>query len=66
MIAMVIYYRYFHSKGPIPWKYAEADIELNNKVVSNSSGSNANKPSALCHVRSFKTLNKDKTTDNSR
>ncbi|CAH2042306.1 unnamed protein product, partial [Iphiclides podalirius] len=65
MIAMVLYYRYFHSKGPIPWKYAEADIELNNKV-SHSSGNNANKATSLSHVRSFKTLNKNKTAETSR
>ncbi|CAK1584613.1 unnamed protein product [Parnassius mnemosyne] len=63
MIAMVLYYRYFHSKGPITWKYAEADIELNNKVVSNSSGINTNKTNSLNHVRSFKSQNKEKTTE---
>ncbi|KPJ03953.1 hypothetical protein RR46_07712 [Papilio xuthus] len=61
MFAMILYYRYFHSKGPIPWKYAEPDIELNNKV--SQTGNIHSKPSSLCHVRSFKSANKDKTTD---
>ncbi|CAH2243014.1 jg10584 [Pararge aegeria aegeria] len=57
MIAMILYYRYFHSKGPIPWKNAQDDVELNNKVVPQIYDKN-NKSNGLNHVRSFKSSNK--------
>ncbi|XP_068620089.1 uncharacterized protein [Battus philenor] len=62
MFAMVLYYRYFHSKGPIPWKYAMTDIELNNKIVVQAPN-NSNICSTLCHVRSFKSLTSDKPNE---
>lgn len=58
---MITYYRYFHSKGPIPWKYVHEDIELNNKVIQNSP--NNQKTSGIKHVRSFKSTKKDETPD---
>lgn len=57
MIAMILYYRFFHSKGPIPWKNQHDDVELNNKVVPQNSDKN-NKSNGLNHVRSFKSSNK--------
>ncbi|XP_073953704.1 uncharacterized protein isoform X2 [Choristoneura fumiferana] len=53
MFAMILYYRYFHSKGPIPWKNGSNDIELNNKISTtriNNIGLN--------YVRSFKSSQK--------
>lgn len=62
MLAMILYYRFFHSKGPIPWKNPQDDVELNNKVPTGNAEKN-NKNNALNHVRSFKTSNKaDETT----
>lgn len=57
MLAMILYYRFFHAKGPIPWKSPQDDVELNNKVPTCNSDKN-NKSNGLNHVRSFKTSNK--------
>lgn len=55
---MILYYRYFHSKGPIPWKNESNDIELNNKIstirINNKS---------LNYVRSFKSSQKTEVKD---
>lgn len=49
---MILYYRWFHEKGPIVWKNVQDNIELNNKVTLKN---NENKGiSGLSHVRSFK------------
>lgn len=61
--AMILYYRYFHSTGPILWKNAPDDIELNNKVPKNESDSK--KDHGLNHVRSFKSSRKNEVVDNS-
>lgn len=58
---MILYYRFFHSKGPIPWKNQDG-VELNNKVVANNSENKNNKQNGLNHVRSFKSANKDNDT----
>ncbi|XP_047525259.1 uncharacterized protein LOC125063066 [Pieris napi] len=54
--AMVIYYRYYHSKGPIPWRYIHEDVELNNKVINDTKNSNEIK-GGLNNLRSFKNSN---------
>lgn len=33
---MILYYRYFHSKGPIEWKSTQENVELNNKAAKDS------------------------------
>lgn len=53
ILAMIIYYRFFHSKGPIPWK-AHEDIELNNKV--NVHFDSLTKAHEVKNMRSFKTV----------
>ncbi|KAJ2948549.1 hypothetical protein O0L34_g7804 [Tuta absoluta] len=58
MCAMLVYYRYFHSKGPITWKTAHDDVELNNKVALSKSDHDS-KNAALKHVRSFKSAHKE-------
>lgn len=65
MSAMILYYRYFHSKGPIPWKYAQEDIELNNKVPPKISQTHCDKGKGINHVRSFKSSQKSQI-DNSK
>lgn len=55
MLAMIFYYRFFHSKGPITWKNSQDDVELNNKATPHT---NKNKSNGLNHIRSFKTSNK--------
>lgn len=60
---MILYYRYFHSTGPILWKTAPDDIELNNKV--SIQGSNNKKDHGLNHVRSFKSSRKHEATESS-
>lgn len=57
---MILYYRYFHSKGPIPWKFAHEDVELNNKITPTDSHANNKKSSGLKYVRSFKSAQKEK------
>lgn len=54
---MMLYYRFFHSKGPIPWKNSQDDVELNNKTVTQSNDTKNNKIKGLNNVRSFKTYN---------
>lgn len=52
MCGMILYYRWFHEKGPIIWRKVQEDIELNNKVPIKK---NENKDSSgSCHARSFK------------
>ncbi|XP_026320716.1 uncharacterized protein LOC113230832 isoform X2 [Hyposmocoma kahamanoa] len=58
--SMILYYRYFHSKGPIPWKFAHVDVELNNKITSTNSHANNQNNSGLKYVRSFKSAQKEK------
>lgn len=53
MAAMILYYRFFHSTGPILWKHSDNDIELNNKSAAENAANKQNKTS-LKHVRSFK------------
>ncbi|XP_049877321.1 uncharacterized protein LOC126374663 [Pectinophora gossypiella] len=60
MCSMLLYYRYFHSKGPIPWKADHEDVELNNKVTEKIS---QNKNNGLKHVRSFKSTHKDEVVE---
>lgn len=57
---MILYYRYFHSKGPIPWKFAHEDVELNNKITPTDSHANNPNSSGLKYVRSFKSAQKEK------
>uniref|UniRef100_A0A2A4K696 XK-related protein n=1 Tax=Heliothis virescens TaxID=7102 RepID=A0A2A4K696_HELVI len=59
ILSMILYYRYFHSTGPISWK--TDDIELNNKVVVQES--NNKKGGSLNHVRSFKSAKKNEETE---
>lgn len=61
---MVLYYRYFHYTGPISWKNAVDDIELNNKVTAQESN-NKREGTGLNHVRSFKSSSKNEKSDNS-
>ncbi|XP_047536490.1 uncharacterized protein LOC125070600 [Vanessa atalanta] len=65
MITMILYYRFFHSKGPIPWKNAQDDVELNNKVVTSNCESKNNKHNGLNHVRSFKSAKVNETRGDS-
>ncbi|XP_075981703.1 uncharacterized protein LOC142980246 [Anticarsia gemmatalis] len=59
--SMILYYRYFHSTGPILWKSAPDDIELNNKVsIQQSNNKNQH---GLNHVRSFKSARKNEAAD---
>lgn len=58
---MILYYRYFHSTGPISWK--NDDIELNNKVDIQESNNKREQGSSLNHVRSFKSSRKEEETD---
>lgn len=60
---MIIYYRYFHSKGPIAWKYGHEDIELNNKISKPQSDVKFRKDGSMSHVRSFKSTAKQETDD---
>lgn len=53
---MVIYYRYYHLKGPIPWRYIHEDVELNNKGINDNKESNEKKV-GLNNLRSFKNSN---------
>lgn len=53
---MVIYYRYYHSKGPIQWRYVHEDVELNNKFKCETKNSNERNCS-LNNMRSFKNSN---------
>ncbi|XP_063385917.1 uncharacterized protein LOC134671964 [Cydia fagiglandana] len=62
MCAMIFYYRYFHSKGPIPWKNDSNDIELNNKVTT-AMENKRNNNKGLNYVRSFKSSQKIKVTE---
>ncbi|XP_026742115.1 uncharacterized protein LOC113504148 [Trichoplusia ni] len=62
--SMVLYYRYFHYTGPISWKNAVDDIELNNKVTAQESN-NKREGTGLNHVRSFKSSSKNEKSDNS-
>lgn len=62
MCSMLLYYRWFHARGPIVWKNVEKDIELNNKIMRENQ-ENVPKGSSLTHVRSFKSLQKDKPLD---
>ncbi|OWR53003.1 putative XK-related protein 6 [Danaus plexippus plexippus] len=57
IVAMMLYYRFFHSKGPIPWKNSQDDVELNNKTATQSNDTKNNKIKGLNNVRSFKTYN---------
>lgn len=57
---MILYYRYFHSKGPIPWKFAQEDVELNNKITHTNSHANNQNNSGLKYVRSFKSAQREK------
>lgn len=59
--AMILYYRYFHSTGPILWKNATDDIELNNKMPIQES--NQKKGHCLNYVRSFKSSRKNEADD---
>ncbi|PZC83789.1 hypothetical protein B5X24_HaOG206946 [Helicoverpa armigera] len=59
ILSMILYYRYFHSTGPISWK--SDDIELNNKVDMQES--NNKKGGSLNHVRSFKSAKKNEETE---
>ncbi|VVC94039.1 unnamed protein product [Leptidea sinapis] len=61
IITMILYYRYFHPKGPIPWKYFHEDIDLNNDVQGNSNCKKAAEmENNLRNLRTFKTVDKDK------
>lgn len=62
---MLFYYRWFHAKGPILWKNIDSDIELNNKVQRNPQVNPGDKSTGLTHVRSFKSLQKDKSITHS-
>ncbi|KAG7301400.1 hypothetical protein JYU34_014345 [Plutella xylostella] len=66
MCGMILYYRWFHEKGPIMWKNVEGDIELNNKSTHPKNNKNS---TGLTHVRSFKSqkdsdLQKNERNDN--
>lgn len=58
---MILYYRYFHSTGPISWK--NDDIELNNKVAVQESNNKRDQGTGLNHVRSFKSSRKNEESD---
>ncbi|KAJ8717190.1 hypothetical protein PYW08_005589 [Mythimna loreyi] len=61
ILSMILYYRYFHSTGPISWK--NDDIELNNKVDIQDSNNKRDRGGSLNHVRSFKSSRKEEETD---
>lgn len=63
--SMILYYRYFHSTGPISWKNTPNDIELNNKVTIQESNKKMDQGSSLNHVRSFKTSRKNEEPNSS-
>lgn len=52
MLGMILYYRWFHAKGPIIWKNTDPEVELNNKIKLKDTDERKNN---LFHVRSFKT-----------
>ncbi|XP_041984665.1 uncharacterized protein LOC121737156 [Aricia agestis] len=54
ILSTILYYRFFHSKGPISWRM-HPDVELNNKVVSQTSCASIPDKSKDNHpIRSFK------------
>lgn len=65
MGAMVLYYRFFHSKGPIVWKDIIHDVELNNKSVMQNTTRVKNQTS-LKYIRAFKNLDNTNATHDQR
>ncbi|XP_038211465.1 putative uncharacterized protein DDB_G0282133 [Zerene cesonia] len=61
--AMIVYYRYFHSKGPIPWRYVHEDVELNNKVGCDNTKTENEKSANLNNLRLFKNSNIPQVTN---
>lgn len=59
---MVLYYRYFHFKGPIEWKPPHEDLELNNKSTKTDGGNNK----GVSNLRSFKSSLKEQSQNISR
>lgn len=64
MGAMILYYRFFHSTGPISWTMSHNDIELNNKSLPQQNNKQNN--TALKQVRSFKNSQRPQTTNSHR
>lgn len=62
MGAMILYYRFFHSAGPISWKMSQNDIELNNKSIPHQNNRQNN--TTLRQVRSFKNSQRPQTANN--
>ncbi|KOB70041.1 XK-related protein [Operophtera brumata] len=61
MGAMILYYRFFHTAGPLSWKISQNDIELNNKSIPHQNIRQNN--STLKQVRSFKNSQRPQNTN---